>query len=161
MATTLSILAIGRLKAGAEMELVERYVERAKGLGRNMGFTLAARDFPESPAASPAERMRREGEALAAAVPAGAFLVVLDERGTELTSEGFAARLASLRDGGRADICFLIGGADGLDPALAARADLRLAFGRMTWPHQLVRAMLAEQVYRALAILAGHPYHRA
>ncbi len=92
--------------------------------------------------------------------PPGALLVMLDERGEQPTSPDFAARLARHRDEAR-DICFLIGGADGLDPALRARADWQISFGRMVWPHMLVRVMLAEQLYRAATILAGSPYHRA
>ncbi len=105
--------------------------------------------------------MAAEGAQLARAVPAGAVLCVLDERGEELTSPAFASRMADWRDGGRQDAAFVIGGADGVDPALRARADLVLSFGRMVWPHLLVRVMLAEQLYRATTILAGSPYHRS
>jgi 23S rRNA (pseudouridine1915-N3)-methyltransferase len=109
----------------------------------------------------PPER-RKEAEAalLLAAVPQGAAVTALDERGLDLTSEAFAARLAAWRDAGRRRAAFLIGGPDGLDGKLLRAADLRLAFGRLTWPHRLVRVMLAEQLYRATTILAGHPYHR-
>jgi 23S rRNA (pseudouridine1915-N3)-methyltransferase len=105
--------------------------------------------------------MAAEGALLARAVPAGAALAVLDERGDEMTSPGLAAMLARWRDGGRPDVVFVIGGADGTDPALRARADVAVSFGRMVWPHMLVRVMLAEQLYRAATILAGLPYHRA
>src|SRR5690606_2296263 len=104
--------------------------------------------------------MAGEGALIARAVPAAAALVVLDERGEQLTSPDFAARLAGWRDAGR-DVALAIGGADGLDPALRARADLAISLGRMVWPHMLVRVMLAEQLYRAATILAGSPYHRA
>jgi 23S rRNA (pseudouridine1915-N3)-methyltransferase len=102
-----------------------------------------------------------EAEALVRALPDGAALVALDERGRMLTSPDLAARLAARRDSGTQDLAFLIGGADGLDPALRDRADLVLSFGPMVWPHMLARVMLAEQLYRAATILAGSPYHRA
>ena len=101
-----------------------------------------------------------EAELLAARIPDGAVLVALDERGRALSSSDFAAAFRRWQDDGRQAVCFLIGGADGLDPALRGRADMVLAFGPQTWPHMLVRAMLLEQVYRAERILAGHPYHR-
>ena len=104
--------------------------------------------------------MPAEGDLLARAVPEGAVLVVLDERGKLLSSPELAATLAGWRDGGRQDVAFVIGGADGIDPALRAKADLSISFGRMVWPHMLVRVMLAEQLYRATTILAGAPYHR-
>ena len=108
----------------------------------------------------PERRKRAEADLLLAAVPAGAALAALDERGRDLTSVELADRLARWRDGGQRAAAFLIGGADGLDERVLAAAELRLAFGRQTWPHRLVRAMLAEQLYRATTILAGHPYHR-
>ena len=107
------------------------------------------------------ELKRQEAELLLAAVPAGAIVVALDERGKALPSEAFAARIGDWRDRGAGDLAFLIGGADGHGDAVRARADFLLAFGPMTWPHMLVRGMLAEQLYRAQQILAGHPYHRS
>ena len=104
--------------------------------------------------------MAAEGLLLARAIPEGAALCVLDERGKALSSPEFAQVLAQWRDGGRQDAAFMIGGADGVDPSLRARADLAIGFGRMVWPHMLVRVMLAEQLYRAATILNGHPYHR-
>jgi 23S rRNA (pseudouridine1915-N3)-methyltransferase len=109
----------------------------------------------------PERRKDEEGRLLLAAVPAGSVVVALDERGRELSSEAFAGRLGAWRDQGRRAAAFLIGGPDGHAEAVTGSADLALAFGRMTWPHRLVRVMLAEQLYRATAILAGHPYHRA
>lgn len=106
-------------------------------------------------------RRAREGEALLAAVPHGARIVALDERGRSETSEAFASRLGRWRDDGVRTIGFIIGGADGLDESVRRKADLVMSFGALTWPHMLVRAMLAEQIYRAQSILAGHPYHRA
>lgn len=106
-------------------------------------------------------RRAREGEALLAAIPAGARIVALDERGRAETSEAFAKRLGRWRDDGARTVGFVIGGADGLDDSVRKKADFVLGFGALTWPHMLVRAMLAEQIYRAQSILAGHPYHRA
>ncbi len=157
----MTIAAVGRLKAGPDRALVERYVERATQAGRSQGLTLALRELAEGRSAQPAARMREEADGLLAAVPADGALVALDERGENLSSTDFADRLAALRDRGTRDLVFSIGGADGLDPAVRQRADLLLSFGRMTWPHQIVRLMLAEQIYRAVTILAGHPYHRA
>ena len=104
--------------------------------------------------------MEAEAELLLRAVPAGALLVTLDERGRVMSSPEFAADLAKWRDGGRQDVAFVIGGADGIAPSLRARADASISFGKMVWPHMLVRVMLAEQLYRAATILAGGPYHR-
>jgi 23S rRNA (pseudouridine1915-N3)-methyltransferase len=104
--------------------------------------------------------MAAEAELLARAVPQGAVLVTLDERGKLLTSPDFATQLARWRDAGRQDVAFVIGGADGIDPSLRARADFSISFGQMVWPHMLVRVMLAEQLYRAANILSGGPYHR-
>lgn len=156
----LTIAAVGRLKADAEKTLSERYVERAQKAGAQLGLSLAVRETGESRAARAADRKREEASALMALVPHGAILATLDEHGTAITSEAFADRIGRWRDGGTAEIAFLIGGADGLDPELVAKASLVLAFGPMTWPHQFVRAMLSEQIYRAFTILAGHPYHR-
>jgi 23S rRNA (pseudouridine1915-N3)-methyltransferase len=115
----------------------------------------------ESRASTAELRKREEAALLARAMPEGAALILLDERGKTPDSPGFAATLARLRDDGRRDLVIAIGGADGLDPDLHAKADAVICFGRMTWPHQLVRIMAAEQLYRAATILSGHPYHRA
>ncbi|SHF54561.1 23S rRNA (pseudouridine1915-N3)-methyltransferase [Kaistia soli DSM 19436] len=156
----ITIVAVGRLKAGPERLLVERYLERAGQTGRGLGLTFAVREFPESRAGRADERMAQEATALIGALPEGARLVALDERGDTVSSDGFAQRIGSLRDSGVRDIVFAIGGADGHGEALRRRADQRLAFGAMTWPHQIVRLLLAEQIYRATTILSGHPYHR-
>lgn len=157
----ISVAAIGKLKAGPERELCDRYVKRATAAGKAQGLTLATREFPESRAAGTTRRRDEEAAALLATLPAGAPLVALDERGTTLDSETFAAAIARWRDGGRPAVVFAIGGPDGHGAAVIEAAPLRLAFGAMTWPHQLVRVMLAEQLYRAVTILSGHPYHRA
>ena len=146
------LLAAGRLRRGPEKALVDDYLERFARAGRGLGLPPISLLEVEGRAAEP--------DAVLAAVPSGAALVALDERGTEATSPEFADRLAAWRDDAR-DVCFVIGGADGLAPAIRDRADLTLSFGRMVWPHMLARVMLAEQLYRAASILAGSPYHRA
>ncbi len=158
----LVLACVGRLKAGAERDLVARYVERARASGRALGFgDVQMLEIAESSARRAEDRMAEEGTALLAACPAGSFLVALDPRGRHLSSEDLSARLGAERDAGRPAICLIIGGADGLSDAVRARAGVLLAFGAATFPHQLVRVMLAEQIYRAMTILSGHPYHRA
>jgi 23S rRNA (pseudouridine1915-N3)-methyltransferase len=154
------IAAIGRLKAGPEREIFERFLDRAGAAGRRLALTFEVREFQEGRAASPSARKDEEAVGLIAAIPADAVVAALDEHGTQLDSRAFAARLEKWRDGGKEDLAFLIGGADGLGTRALEQADLRIAFGPMTWPHQLVRLMLAEQLYRAVTILSGHPYHR-
>jgi 23S rRNA (pseudouridine1915-N3)-methyltransferase len=155
------ILAVGRLKSGPESELCARYLDRATKLGPGLGFQgWQVHEIRESRATETLARKAEEGAQIRAAV-GGGRLVCLDERGEDLDSAGLADWLRGEADAGRARAVFAIGGADGLDPALAGAADRRVAFGRQTWPHQLVRIMLAEQLYRAMTILAGHPYHRA
>lgn len=154
--------SVGRLKAGPERDICARYIERAQLAARSVGLTgVESREFDESRARRPEDRKAEEARALAAALPAHARLILLDERGKSLSSEAFAADLGAARDAGASAYALVIGGPDGLDPALRARASLVVAFGAMTWPHQLVRIMAAEQIYRAVTILAGHPYHRA
>lgn len=153
----LHLCAMGRLRVGPERALIDDYVQRFDRTGRPLGLgPLAEHEVEDRKGGG----MAAEAALLAARVPAGARLVVLDERGLTLTSPQFAARLADERDRGTGDLALVIGGADGLDPALRARADWALSFGAMVWPHALVRAMLAEQLYRAATILAGSPYHR-
>jgi len=128
--------------------------------GRSV-WPLALREVEARRGLSGLALKREEAALLLAAVPAGAAVVALDERGRDLDSPGFARLLGRWRDEGRADAAFLIGGADGHDDSVRNRADLLLSFGRLTWPHMLARTMLAEQIYRAQTILSGHPYHRA
>jgi 23S rRNA (pseudouridine1915-N3)-methyltransferase len=156
----LLLLAVGRLKAGAERDLFGRYIERAVAHGRAMGLAVEHREIDESRGRRPQDRKAEEARAIRALIPGGARLVLFDERGKQPTSEAFAADLGRARDGGLPAICFVIGGPDGLDESLRTGASI-VAFGAMTWPHQLVRVMAAEQIYRALTILSGHPYHRA
>lgn len=149
-----TVLAIGRQKGGPESALVSDWLSRFDATGRALG--LGPSELREM------EDRKRVGESrlLLDAVPDGAFVVALDERGRELGSRDFAALLARLRDDGRRDMAFMIGGADGHSDEARERADLLLSFGPMVWPHMLARAMLAEQLYRAASILAGTPYHR-
>ncbi len=148
------LAAVGRAKAGPHRALFDEYAARL-----SWPFTL--REVEAKKRVEGEELKRLEAELLLAAVPPGATLVALDERGRALSSEAFAERLGGWRDAGVADLAFVIGGADGLAETIRQRAALTLAFGPMTWPHMLVRGLLAEQLYRAQQILAGHPYHRA
>lgn len=156
----ITIAAIGRMKQGPERELISRYLERARGSGKPLALThFDVLEFPESRAGSADARKSDEAATLTAALPEG-IVVALDEHGKSTSSQAFAAQLGRWRYDGRPAISFVIGGADGLDRNLVARADLVLSFSPLTWPHQLVRIMLAEQLYRATTILSGHPYHR-
>jgi 23S rRNA (pseudouridine1915-N3)-methyltransferase len=158
----LVVVSIGRLKQGPEQELAERYRERFEDIGRKLGFRgLTIHEIPESRARDTASRITEEAAAISAAIPEKSMLVALDEHGKSVDSATFARQLGDWRDQGIANTIFTIGGADGLSPDLQRRAKLRIAFGSATWPHQLVRVMLLEQIYRAATILAGHPYHRA
>jgi len=155
------IAAVGRLKAGPDRELAERYRDRAIKAGRALGVRgLDVIEIRESRAREAERRVTEEAIALANAIPSDAITVRLDSRGENASSDSFAGRLRGWRDGGREAVCFVIGGADGLAPGLQDNADMILAFGLATWPHQLVRIMLMEQIYRAMTILSGHPYHR-
>src|SRR5258707_598427 len=158
----LLVVSIGRLKQGPERELAERYRERFDDIGRKLGFrSLEIHEIPESRARDAATRIAEEAAAISAAIPEKSVLVALDERGKSLDSTTFAQQLGRWRDDQVANTIFTIGGADGLSPDLQRKARLRIAFGSATWPHQMVRVMLLEQIYRAATILAGHPYHRA
>ncbi len=154
--------AVGRLKAGSERDLAGRYLERARAATRPLGLSgPEVRELEESRARRPEDRKAEEAKSLLALLAPGAKVIALDERGASITSEKFAQAISKARDDGAPALALLIGGPDGLDETLRARADLTIAFGAMTWPHQLVRVMAAEQIYRAVTILAGHPYHRA
>jgi 23S rRNA (pseudouridine1915-N3)-methyltransferase len=157
----LQVLCVGRLKAGPERQLVARYSERIGPAGRSIGLgPIDVREIAESGARRPNDRKIDEALRLAALVSEGSALWALDEKGTSLTSEDFARELAKLREDGTSALAFAIGGADGLDESLRQRANRLIAFGAMTLPHQLVRGLLLEQIYRATTILSGHPYHR-
>lgn len=158
----LVLFAVGRLKAGAERDLVARYLDRAVAVARTVGLTgVESREIDESRARSADLRKAEETRAIMALLPGGCRLCVLDERGSAMNSLAFAQDIGKARDGGVPQFALVIGGPDGVGPALRDRADLVLAFGAMTWPHQLVRVMAAEQIYRVVTILGGHPYHRA
>ncbi len=157
----LLVIAIGRLKQGPERELAERYRERFDDIGKKLGFRgLDIHELPESRARDAPSRIAEEGAAITALIPDKSVLVALDERGDNVDSAGFSRQLGQWRDQSVANGIFIIGGADGLLPEFRRKAKLRLAFGAATWPHQMVRVMLLEQLYRAATILAGHPYHR-
>lgn len=152
----LVVAAVGRLRRGPEQALVADYLDRFAKTGRALGL----------PPVTVVEVEDRRGGGMAAeaallerAIPDGAAIVTMDERGRTLTSPQFTQYISDWRDQAR-DICFIIGGADGIDPSLRSRADLSISLGAMVWPHMLVRVMLAEQIYRAATILAGSPYHR-
>jgi 23S rRNA (pseudouridine1915-N3)-methyltransferase len=157
----LLVAAVGRLKDGPERELTERYRKRAEQIGRRIGFRdTEVVEIRESRAADIGKRMIEESIAIANVIPKRAAVVLLDERGDVFDSAALAGRLRKWRDDGREATVFVVGGDDGLAASLRDKADLRMAFGAVTWPHQLVRAMLLEQIYRAMTILSGHPYHR-
>jgi 23S rRNA (pseudouridine1915-N3)-methyltransferase len=156
------VAAIGRLKQGPETELSERYRSRAAQTGRQLGMhAVEIVEIRESRAADAGKRMLEESIALANVVPQGAVVALLDASGDNLDSASLASQLAKWRSEDRPAAVFLIGGPDGLAASLRDKAELRLSFGAATWPHQLVRVMLLEQLYRAVTILTGHPYHRA
>ena len=156
------VAAVGRLKRGPETELSERYRKRAAQTGRQAGWrAVEILEIRESRAADAGKRMLEESIALANVIPQGAAVVLLDAKGETIDSAGLAGLLVKWRADDRPAAVFLIGGADGLAASLRDKAELRLSFGAATWPHQLVRVMLLEQLYRATTILTGHPYHRA
>lgn len=156
----IAVHAVGRMKAGPERELADRYFDRFAKSGPGIGLEFAGvTETPESRARSADERRREEARKLGS-LSEGAALILLDERGKNFTSTQFAARIAALRDGGRRNTVLAIGGPDGHEEELRRAAELVISFGAATWPHQLVRVMLAEQLYRAATILSGHPYHR-
>ena len=147
-----AICAIGRLKPGPERDLLEKYLQR-------ITWPLEIAELEERRKLSGAELKKRESELIKQSLPRGGIRVALDERGKSLNSRDFARKIGDWRDRGQ-HVAFMIGGAEGLDKGLKRSADTMLSFGAATWPHQLVRVMLVEQIYRAQEILAGHPYHR-
>jgi 23S rRNA (pseudouridine1915-N3)-methyltransferase len=152
------VLAVGRLRTGPERDLVDDYLSRFEKTGRGLGLTLGGVIEVEDRKSG-----GKDGEAhlLRKAMPEGAALWALDERGRQMGSPDFAQALADERDTGRRDVVMMIGGADGLQPGLRSEADRLISFGAMVWPHMLARVMLSEQLYRAATILSGGPYHRA
>lgn len=158
----ISLHTVGKLKSGPESELTKRYLDRFKKSGSGIGLELAkVIEISESRANNSKERKADEAAQLDKVLPSNAKLILLDEGGGNITSEKFSSMLADLRDNGERDIMFAIGGADGHDKSSKEKAFKSLSFGKMTWPHQMARFMLAEQLYRTVTILSGHPYHRS
>ena len=153
----LRIIAIGRLRNGPEKDLIEDYIARFNRTGRPLG--LGPVEFSELEDKKGGGKAA-EGALLSKAIPSGAAVIALDEHGTLQTSPDFSQNLARIRDQAPSELIFVIGGADGLAPEILARADAKLSFGKMVWPHMLARVMLTEQLYRAASILSGGPYHR-
>lgn len=153
----LTIFAVGRLKSGPEHLLITDYLSRFNRMGRSLGLgplkIQEVEDKKNSGMSAEAKLMRKY-------IPNSASICALDERGSIISSLQFSRYLETLRDQGISDLAFIIGGADGIDPSLRENANSQLSFGRMVWPHLLVRAMLCEQIYRSATILAGTPYHR-
>ncbi|HEY5063584.1 MAG TPA: 23S rRNA (pseudouridine(1915)-N(3))-methyltransferase RlmH [Xanthobacteraceae bacterium] len=158
----LVVIAVGRLKQGPERELAEAYRKRAQATGRALGVRdIEIVEIRESRAQDVERRRVEEAIAIAGVIPERAIIVILDEHGDNFDSAALSGLLRAWRTEAPPAVCFVVGGADGLAQSLQQRAKLRLAFGSATWPHQLVRVMLLEQLYRAASIVAGHPYHRA
>jgi 23S rRNA (pseudouridine1915-N3)-methyltransferase len=156
-----TIAAIGRMKSGPEADLLDTYLTRARQQGRQAGLSaVSVTEFAESRKPDVTARKAEEAHAMLGACPPGATIVALDERGQTLTSQQFADTLRRELDAGTTDLVFCIGGPDGHGDALHTAARLTVSFGRMSWPHKLARAMLGEQIYRAVTILVNHPYHR-
>ncbi len=156
------IIALGKMKDGPERELVKRYLKRAKPLGRSLGIKdIEIVEIVESSARASNTRKLEEAKKILAAIPGDAHLIALDENGTYQTSKKFASSMANNIESGTRCLVFAIGGPDGLDQTILQRAKSTLSFSPLTWPHQIVRALLCEQLYRATTILGGHPYHRS
>ncbi|HEY1961170.1 MAG TPA: 23S rRNA (pseudouridine(1915)-N(3))-methyltransferase RlmH [Rhizomicrobium sp.] len=157
----LLVLAVGLARGTQEGALTEEFCSRAGGMGKRLGFSaVAVEEVSVSKLRDPAARIREEGERLVNRIPEQSHIICLDAKGKGMTSEAFAEMLGAMRDAGARDLSLLIGGPDGLNVGPKVKPGRSLAFGPQTWPHLLVRAMLAEQIYRAMTILAGHPYHR-
>ncbi len=150
----ITIVTVGRLKTGPLKDLCDEF-------RRRIPLALELREVEERRPVSGDERKQREGELILKELPKGALVIALDERGKTYDSAGFARQFAAWRQQSGDNLAFIVGGADGLAPAVLEKAAARVAFGTMTWPHMLARAMLLEQIYRAHTILTGHPYHRA
>ncbi len=150
----ITVIAVGRMQRGPEHTLVSEYFKRLPWKSNIIEIDI------KKTAATSTERKAREAEKLLAAVPNGAAIITLDENGKALSSRGFAEKIDSWQMAGYKNLAFIIGGADGLCSSILAKADLKLAFGTLTWPHMMVRVLLAEQIYRAWSINTGHPYHR-
>ena len=158
----IALICVGRLKPSPERELFDRYFKRLTETARSVGIAgVDLREIDESRARRAEDRRQAEAVAIVAAAPAKAMLIALDERGDTTTSQEWAAEIGRARDDAQAAYAVVIGGPDGLAATVRAKARRIISFGAMTWPHQLVRVMASEQIYRAVSILSGHPYHRA
>jgi 23S rRNA (pseudouridine1915-N3)-methyltransferase len=157
----LTVIAVGRMKSGPETELFARYADRTAKAGRQLGVTaFNCRELAESRNGKGDARRDEEAAAIMAALAPGAVAIALDENGEDIDSAAFAAMLRAHLDGSVGELAFLVGGPDGHGEAVRKGARRAIRFGRLTWPHQIVRVLLAEQLYRAITILSGHPYHR-
>ncbi|WP_375641663.1 MULTISPECIES: 23S rRNA (pseudouridine(1915)-N(3))-methyltransferase RlmH [unclassified Bartonella] len=157
----ISIFAVGRMKSGAEQKLVRHYLDRFSKISRDVGFHLKnLQEIPESRAQTACQRMEEEGRKLIEFLPEKCRLIVLDERGESISSTSFSEKLRCYRDEGIRDVVIALGGPDGHNEQIRKRADFLLSFGLMTWPHQIARILLTEQLYRAVTIENNHPYHR-
>lgn len=153
--------AIGRVKKSDELNLCNKFETRIKNAGAQLGFTQFTQlDFDEDKSPQVQTRKNNEAKKLLAVVPKGALIVALDEHGKHFTSPEFSQKIANYRDDGYPAIAFLLGGPDGHGQEVLNQADLKLSLSKMTWPHQIARALLFEQIYRAITIMSGHPYHR-
>jgi len=149
----ITIVAVGRLRAGPEKMLVDHFAKRVT-------WPVQIREVEGKKNLTGDALKQREGELLLKNCPTGSQIIALDERGKEISSRAFAKRVSDWQDDGVSDLCVVIGGANGLDETVRQRVNMTISFGRLTWPHMLVRGMLVEQLYRAQQIIAGHPYHR-
>ncbi|WP_375619484.1 MULTISPECIES: 23S rRNA (pseudouridine(1915)-N(3))-methyltransferase RlmH [unclassified Bartonella] len=157
----ISIFAVGRMKSGAEQKLVQHYLDRFSKISGVVGFHLKKlQEIPESRAQTACQRMEEEGRRLIEFLPEKCRLIVLDERGESISSTSFSEKLRCYRDEGIRDVVIALGGPDGHNEQIRKHADLLLSFGLMTWPHQIARILLTEQLYRAVTIENNHPYHR-
>lgn len=157
----IEILVVGRLKDGPERELVSRYLTRARDMGRGLAVTgFDVVEFSESRAGRPQDRKSEEAQMIKQRLTDTVF-IALDSKGRSIDSEALTKKIEVMRDTGTRSLSFVIGGADGFDPALVKEAQAVIAFGAVTLPHQLARIILAEQLYRSMTLMSGHPYHRA
>ncbi len=157
----LKIAAIGKLKSGPERQLFEKYIERAQSSGRSHHFSVKKTlELPESRAQNSDERKKQEADLLIGKISQDYSTILLDEKGKNLSSRQFSDKLLTLRDSGIPGVCFIIGGPDGTSQQLGKSAIMTLSLGAMTLPHGIARIVLAEQIYRSIAIISGHPYHR-
>jgi 23S rRNA (pseudouridine1915-N3)-methyltransferase len=158
----LCVIAVGQSRGTPEGALTEDFANRARAMGKRLGVsTVTIEEVGVSKLREMRSRIAEEGERLANKIPDGAHVILLDAKGKGMTSDSFAEMIGALRDSGARDLAFVIGGPDGMALPAHVKPGRSLAFGQQIWPHLLVRAMLSEQIYRALTILAGHPYHRA